>query len=65
MNSADPHFEPRPDRVLGGNWSVQVTWRSGKTEAVTGFKTQYEALEWIDKKSANWVADKIMNDPEV
>jgi hypothetical protein len=59
----DPRFEVRPNTQLGQGWCVHVFWTSGKTEAVTGFSNQYQALDWIKYKSANWLADKIMRDP--
>jgi len=32
------------------------------TDVVTGFNTQYEALNWIGDKSANWAAEEIPKD---
>jgi hypothetical protein len=60
----DPRFEVRPNTQLGQGWCVHVFWTSGKTEAVTGFSNQYQALDWIKHKSANWLTDKIMRDPD-
>ncbi|HZT25141.1 MAG TPA: hypothetical protein VFA57_05500 [Pseudolabrys sp.] len=62
--SDDPRFEARPNSQLGQGWCVHVFWRSGKSELITGFINQYQALEWIKQKSANWIADKIMQDPD-
>jgi hypothetical protein len=63
MQKPDPQFQALPNERLGQNWCVQVVWRSGVTETLTGFENQYSALEWIRLKSANWVADKIMQRP--
>jgi hypothetical protein len=60
----DPRFEVRPNSQLGQGWCVQVIWKSGKNETVTGFSTQYHALDWIKHKSANWLVDKIMQNPD-
>lgn len=43
---------------------MHVAWASGKTEQIVGFLNQYQALNWIKQNSANWVADKIMQDPD-
>lgn len=63
MAYADPRFEARPSAQFGQNWCVHVLWPSGQQNTVTGFKTQYEALEWIKNKSANWVVEQIMRGP--
>jgi len=63
MQNSDPQFKALPSTQLGQNWCVEVVWRSGKTDMVTGFENQYAAIEWIRLKSANWVADKIMQRP--
>ncbi len=63
MGNSDPKFRALPSE-LGQAWCVHVMWRTGKTDIVTGFENQYAALEWIRLKSANWVADKIMNSPD-
>jgi len=63
LSDSQPTFEARPAGPLGEGWSVHVFWASKKPGIITGFATQYEALNWIKLKSANWLADKIMNDP--
>ena len=60
---SDPQFEARPHGQVGQGWCVHVTWPSGKTEVIAGFGNQYSALDWIRRSSANWVADKIMQEP--
>ena len=62
--SNDPKFEARPSSQLGQKWCVLVTWKSGQTETITGFVTQYQALTWIKDKSANWVVEKILQKPD-
>jgi hypothetical protein len=64
MSGFDPRFEARPSGPLGDGWNVHVFWTAEKADVVTGFATQYEALNWIKSKSANWVADYIINNPE-
>ena len=60
MTTSDPRVEARP---ADEGWCVHVTWPSGKIDIIPGFLNQYQALDWIKKTSANWIADKIMNDP--
>ncbi len=62
MADAEPRFEARPSAQFGQNWCVIVTWPKGKIDTVTGFETQYQALQWIKHQSANWVVDRILND---
>jgi hypothetical protein len=63
FSDSQPRFEARPAGLLGEGWSVHVFWASKKSGVITGFPTQYEALDWIKHKSANWVVDKILDDP--
>ncbi len=60
MTNTEPHLQARPSSQYGQNWCVHVVWPSGKTEELSGFATQYEALEWIRLKSANWAVDQIL-----
>jgi hypothetical protein len=60
--NSDPRFEARPSDQIGQGWCVHVFWPSKKTDIVTGFLNQYEALNWIKFTSKNWVVDKIMRD---
>jgi hypothetical protein len=60
MTSAEPRFEARPSSQFGQNWCVYVIWPSGKTDELTGFANQHQALEWIKMKSANWAVDQIL-----
>ena len=60
MSHSEPRFEARPSGPLGEGWDVHVFGISEKAHLVTGFSTQYEALDWIRYNSANWVADYIM-----
>jgi hypothetical protein len=64
MADSEPRFEARPAEQLGQGWWVHVTWPSGKKEAIAGFVNQYQALDWIKYKSANWTADKIMGNSQ-
>jgi hypothetical protein len=63
MTDSDPRFEARPSAQLGQNWCVHVIWPSGEKNVLSGFATQYQALEWIKKSSANWVVEQIMGGP--
>jgi hypothetical protein len=60
MANSEPTFEARPGARYGQNWCVYITWPSGKTDVVSGFETQYQALEWIKHESANWTVEQIM-----
>jgi hypothetical protein len=62
MSDFNPRFEARPSGPLGDGWNVHVFWPGEKADLVTGFPTQYEALDWIKSKSANWVADYILRE---
>ena len=63
MNQSDPKFRALPNSQSGQPWCVQARWPDGNTEIVTGFETQYDALNWIREKSANWVVEKLMARP--
>lgn len=64
MGNSEPKFAARPNDHLGQNWCVHVIWPSGATDLITGFPTQYSAVEWIRRDSANWTVDKILNSPD-
>jgi hypothetical protein len=64
MSDFEPRFEARPSGPLGDGWNVHVSLTTEKVGLVTGFSTQYEALDWIKYKSANWVADYILREPK-
>jgi hypothetical protein len=64
MSDFEPRFEARPVGPLGEGWCVHIFWPSGKTDVIPGFSNQYHALGWIKSSSANWLADKIINDPD-
>ena len=59
MSDFEPRFEARPSVPLGDGWKVHVFWTAEKVDVLKGFSTQYEALEWIKFKFANWVVDYI------
>ncbi len=60
MVNSEPRIEARANGQFGRGWSVHVTWPSGTADVITGFETEYQALNWITFKSANWVADQVM-----
>ena len=45
---------PQPVKV-GSQWHVVGTYPSGLQEHITGFKTEADALDWIDTESASWL----------
>ena len=59
----EPTIEALPTGEVTHSWCVEISWPSGKTERVTGFFNQYHAVEWVRRESANWLADRVMNDP--
>ena len=61
---SQPRFEARPAGPLGDGWCVHVFWSADKTDVITGFANQYQALNWIKLKSANWLVDHIIQNPK-
>jgi hypothetical protein len=47
-------FEPRQQK-RGLGWYVLVTWSSGTTAEVSGFRDESDAAEWIKNDSAAWL----------
>src|SRR5581483_4579044 len=56
MTDQDPKLEPRPLSQFFSDWCVQVTWPSGHTERVTGFRNEAHARGWIEHDSKAWIA---------
>jgi hypothetical protein len=63
MSDFKPRFEARPAGPLGDGWCVHIFWDAEKSNIIPGFSNQYEALDWIKFKSANWVVEKILQSP--
>ena len=63
MSNSEPRLEARPAVFPAEGWCVHVFWPSGKTDIIPGFVNQYQALGWIKSGSANWIADRIISDP--
>jgi len=40
-------FDPKPLKS-GTDWYVVATYPSGQHEHITGFKTEADAIEWLD-----------------
>jgi hypothetical protein len=40
-------FDYQPHRV-GDEWHVMAIYPSGETEAITGFKSEQEASDWVN-----------------
>jgi hypothetical protein len=40
---------------VGAQWHVVGTYPSGQQERITGFKTEADALYWIENDSAAWL----------
>ena len=49
-------FEPMPMKI-GSGWYVLVTFPSGVSHRLGGFKTEEEARIWIACKSAAWLKE--------
>jgi hypothetical protein len=64
QKNSDPKFRAIPHPQIFQSWCIEVTWPDRTTELLTGFDNQHSALEWIRLKSANWLADRIMNRPD-
>jgi hypothetical protein len=64
MSDSQPRFEARPAGLMGDGWCVHVFWGAKEPKVIPGFRNQYEALNWIKAKSANWVADNIIQNPK-
>jgi hypothetical protein len=47
---------------LGGGWYVKATHPNGRIEGVTGFATEAEAKDWIDRMSPDWLRDSGYSD---
>jgi hypothetical protein len=47
---------------LGGGWYVKATHPNGRIEDVTGFATEAEAKDWIDRMSPDWLRDRGYSD---
>jgi hypothetical protein len=62
MSDYEPRFEAKPSGPLGDGWNVHVFWAADKVDRVISFPTQYDALDWIKHKSANWLADYILRE---
>jgi hypothetical protein len=48
----EPRFEARPSTSLDGGWCVHILWDSEKPDIITGFSTQYEAIEIDEERYA-------------
>ena len=56
MEDEHPKFE----MVLRGDrWSVEVKWPDGRVvQAITGLKSQDDALAWINTSSESWLLSR-------
>ena len=63
-NGPEVCFEVRPADSAYDGWCVHVFWPKGNAEILTGFSSQYNALDWIKSHSSNWAVEKIMSDPK-
>ena len=53
----------RPIHLKDGSaWYVLYTPDKGPTEHIEGFYTEEDAVEWIELKSASWLAKKKRSD---
>ena len=52
--NAKPSFRPVP---CHGGWQILVTWPDARTEQLSGYSSEAEAVKWINNLSDKW-ADK-------
>ena len=52
-------FDYQPHRV-GDEWHVMAIYPSGETEAITGFKSEQEASDWVNNDTLvnRWLREK-------
>ena len=60
MPDFEPRFEARPASPLGEGRCVHILWDAEMPYVIPGFSNQYEGLNWIKLKSANWTVDYII-----
>jgi hypothetical protein len=51
------HFTPRPIMKRKG-WYVQIIWPGGGFERIGVFKSKRHSQQWINEKSAMWMATR-------
>jgi len=54
--NAKPSFRPVP---CHGGWQILVTWPDARTEQLSGYSSEAEAVKWINNLSDRW-ADKAL-----
>jgi hypothetical protein len=54
--NARPSFRPVP---CHGGWQILVTWPDARTEQLSGYSSEAEAVKWINNVSERW-ADKAL-----
>ena len=49
-----PDFKPLSSKE-GGEWLVIVTWPDGVQQQISGFRSEFEAEDWIRKDAFTWL----------
>jgi hypothetical protein len=65
MSEQRPTFVARKNP--GSGWGVDILWSDGETEAIKGFITEHDAIQWIAEHSVAWhgnTNDKAPQTPE-
>ena len=58
MQNVKPKIEFRPTKMQSGvGWSIQVLKAGHPPYQLGGFKTEAEAVDWVQRKSATWLKD--------
>ena len=51
---AKPSFRPVP---CNGGWQIRVTWPDARTEQLSGYPSEADAIRWINNVSEKWVVN--------
>jgi len=51
---AKPSFRPVP---CNGGWQIKVTWPDARTEHLSGYPSEADAIKWINNVSDKWAAN--------
>lgn len=51
---AKPSFRPVP---CDGGWQIRVTWPDARTEELSGYPSEADAISWINNVSEKWIVN--------